>query len=162
MEILDNATLWVGVSFVLFILLVFKPLLKSTNRSLDDKIINIKNKLEDAKKLNLESEKIYNEIEKDRIAGEMKINMILENALKEAKDIEEKMKNNLQETIKKKENQLKQRLQQTKIKFEKEISSEILRSSIDVTKKRIINDLSDSKNNSLVENSIDEVNIKIN
>tara|TARA_B100001142_G_C13919727_1_gene494977 strand:- start:42 stop:530 length:489 start_codon:yes stop_codon:yes gene_type:complete len=162
MEILDNATLWVGVSFVLFILLVFKPLLKSTNRSLDDKIINIKNKLEDAKKLNLESEKIYNEIEKDRIAGEMKINMILENALKEAKDIEEKMKNNLQETIKKKENQLKQRLQQTKIKFEKEISSEILRSSIDVTKKRIINDLSDSKNNSLVENSIDEVNIKLN
>jgi F0F1-type ATP synthase membrane subunit b/b' len=92
----------------------------------------------------------------------MKINMILENALKEAKDIEEKMKNNLQETIKKKENQLKQRLQQTKIKFEKEISSEILRSSIDVTKKRIINDLSDSKNNSLVENSIDEVNIKLN
>ena len=162
MEILDNATLWVGVSFVLFILLVFKPILKSTNRSLDDKIINIKNKLEDAKKLNLESEKIYNEIEKDRIAGEMKINMILENALKEAKDIEEKMKNNLQETIKKKENQLKQRLQQTKIKFEKEISSEILRSSIDVTKKRIINDLSDSKNNSLVENSIDEVNIKLN
>ena len=131
-------------------------------RSLDDKITNIKNKLEDAKKLNLESEKIYNEIEKDRIAGEMKINMILENALKEAKDIEEKMKNNLQETIKKKENQLKQRLQQTKIKFEKEISSEILRSSIDVTKKRIINDLSDSKNNSLVENSIDEVNIKLN
>ena len=102
MEILDNATLWVGVSFVLFILLVFKPLLKSTNRSLDDKITNIKNKLEDAKRLNLESEKIYNEIEKDRIAGEMKINMILENALKEAKDIEEKMKNNLQETIKKK------------------------------------------------------------
>ena len=162
MEILDNATLWVGVSFVLFILLVFKPLLKLTNKSLDDKINDIKNKLEDAEKLNLESEKIYNEIEKDRIAGEMKINMILENALKEAKDIEEKMKNNLQETIKKKENQLKQRLQQTKIKFEKEISSEILRSSIDVTKKRIINDLSDSKNNSLVENSIDEVNIKLN
>ena len=162
MEILDNATLWVGVSFVLFILLVFKPLLKLTNKSLDDKINDIKNKLEDAEKLNLESEKIYNEIEKDRIAGEMKINMILENALKEAKDIEEKMKNNLQETIKKKENQLKQRLQQTKIKFEKEISSEILRSSIDVTKKRIINDLSDNKNNSLVENSIDEVNIKLN
>ena len=162
MEILDNATLWVGVSFVLFVLLVFKPLLKSTNRSLDDKITNIKNKLEDAKKLNLESEKIYNEIEKDRIAGEMKINIIIENASKEARDIEEKMKNNLKETIKKKENQLEQKLQQTKIKFEKEISSEILRSSIDVTKKRIINDLSDSQNNSLVENSIDEVNIKIN
>ena len=112
MEILDNATLWVGVSFVLFILLVFKPLLKSTNRSLDDKITNIKNKLK--------------------------------------------------KTNKKKENQLKQRLKQTKIKFENEISSEILRSSIDVTKKRIINDLSDSKNNSLVENSIDEVNIKLN
>ena len=162
MEILDNATLWVGVSFVLFILLVFKPLLKLTNKSLDDKINDIKNKLEDAEKLNLESEKIYNEIEKERIAGEMKIKKILENASKEARDIEEKMKNNLKETIKKKENQLEQKLQQTKIKFEKEISSEILRSSIDVTKKRIINDLSDSKNNSLVENSIDEVNIKLN
>ena len=162
MEILDNATLWVGVSFVLFVLLVFKPLLKSTNESLDDKINDIKKKLEDANKLNLESEKIYSEIEKDRIAGEMKIKNILDNASKEARDIEEKMKNNLDETIKKKENQLEQKLMQTKIKFEKEISSEILRSSVEVTKKRIINDLSDSKNNSLVENSIDEVNIKLN
>jgi F0F1-type ATP synthase membrane subunit b/b' len=57
MEILDNATLWVGVSFVLFILLIFKPLLNSTNKSLDAKIISIKNKVEEAKKLNLESEK---------------------------------------------------------------------------------------------------------
>ena len=162
MEILDNATLWVGVSFVLFILLIFKPLLNSTNKSLDEKIISIKNKVEEAKKLNLESEKIYNEIEKDRIAGEIKIKTILENASRDAKNIEEKMNNNLDEIIKKKKNQLEQKLQQTKIKFEKEISSEILRTAIDVTKKRIINDLSDSKNNNLIENSIDEVNIKIN
>ena len=162
MEILDNATLWVGVSFVLFILLIFKPLLNSTNKSLDAKIISIKNKVEEAKKLNLESEKIYNEIEKDRIAGEIKIKTILENASRDAKNIEEKMNNNLDEIIKKKKNQLEQKLQQTKIKFEKEISSEILRTAIDVTKKRIINDLSDSKNNNLIENSIDEVNIKIN
>ena len=162
MEILDNATLWVGISFVLFILLIFKPLLNSTNKSLDAKIISIKNKVEEAKKLNLESEKIYNEIEKDRIAGEIKIKTILENASRDAKNIEEKMNNNLDEIIKKKKNQLEQKLQQTKIKFEKEISSEILRTAIDVTKKRIINDLSDSKNNNLIENSIDEVNIKIN
>ena len=162
MEILDNATLWVGVSFVLFILLIFKPLLNSTNKSLDEKIISIKNKVEEAKKLNLESEKIYNEIEKDRIAGEIKIKTILENASRDAKNIEKKMNNNLDEIIKKKKNQLEQKLQQTKIKFEKEISSEILRTAIDVTKKRIINDLSDSKNNNLIENSIDEVNIKIN
>ena len=162
MEILDNATLWVGISFVLFILLIFKPLLNSTNKSLDEKIISIKNKVEEAKKLNLESEKIYNEIEKDRIAGEIKIKTILENASRDAKNIEEKMNNNLDEIIKKKKNQLEQKLQQTKIKFEKEISSEILRTAIDVTKKRIINDLSDSKNNNLIENSIDEVNIKIN
>jgi F-type H+-transporting ATPase subunit b len=162
MEILDNATLWVGVSFVLFILLIFKPLLNSTNKSLDAKIISIKNKVEEAKKLNLESEKIYNEIEKDRIAGEIKIKTILENASRDAKNIEKKMNNNLDEIIKKKKNQLEQKLQQTKIKFEKEISSEILRTAIDVTKKRIINDLSDSKNNNLIENSIDEVNIKIN
>ena len=162
MEILDNATLWVGISFVLFILLIFKPLLNSTNKSLDAKIISIKNKVEEAKKLNLESEKIYNEIEKDRIAGEIKIKTILENASRDAKNIEKKMNNNLDEIIKKKKNQLEQKLQQTKIKFEKEISSEILRTAIDVTKKRIINDLSDSKNNNLIENSIDEVNIKIN
>ena len=162
MEILDNATLWVGISFVLFILLIFKPLLNSTNKSLDEKIISIKNKVEEAKKLNLESEKIYNEIEKDRIAGEIKIKTILENASRDAKNIEEKMNNNLDEIIKKKKNQLEQKLQQTKLKFEKEISSEILRTAIDVTKKRIINDLSDSKNNNLIENSIDEVNIKIN
>ena len=62
----------------------------------------IKNKFDEAKELNLEAEKIFNDIEKERIEGEIKIKKILENASIEVKNIQKNMNNSLNETIKKK------------------------------------------------------------
>ena len=50
LNVLDNATLWVAVSFVIFIFLVFKPLKNMMLTSLDEKIAELKHQLEESKK----------------------------------------------------------------------------------------------------------------
>ncbi len=44
MYFLDNATLWVGISFILFVVLTFKPIMNATNNALENKIKLIKKK----------------------------------------------------------------------------------------------------------------------
>jgi F0F1-type ATP synthase membrane subunit b/b' len=42
MDFLDNATLWVGISFIIFVLLILKPVLKGSKTGLDNNINVIK------------------------------------------------------------------------------------------------------------------------
>lgn len=162
MDILDNATLWVGISFIFFVLLVIKPISKLTNESLKVKIIEISKKIEDAENLKNEASVILSELKKEKETSEDSIKLLIEKAKEESRQIELDMKENLNDLVKKKESSLEQKLKYTKAKFEKEISEEILQSAINVTRKRIIKDLSESKKDALIEKSINEINLKVN
>ena len=162
MDILDNATLWVGVSFILFLIIVIKPLLRLINSTMSIKIKEIKEKIDEAEKLKSEAEKILNDLKKKKFQGDSDINKIIDQSKKEAKDIEDRMKKTVVDTISKKEYLLEQKLKQTKIMFEKEVSNKILETALIVTKKRIIKNLSEEKKNSLIKKSINELDIKIN
>ena len=95
MDILNNATLWVGISFALFIILVFKPFLKLTNENLNRKIDSIKSNIEEAKELKENAKKILSGYEKKKknISNEIKI--MLDNAERESLVIEKQIKKNL-------------------------------------------------------------------
>ena len=56
LNILDDSTLWVAISFVIFIILVFKPLKNMMLVSLDSKITELKSQLEESKKLKEDAE----------------------------------------------------------------------------------------------------------
>ena len=162
MDILDNATLWVGISFALFIILVFKPFLKFTNENLNRKIDSIKSNIEEAKELKENAQKILSGYEKKEknISNEIKI--MLDNAERESLVIEKQMKKKFEESLKRKEFIFKQKLEQDRLKFKKEITEEILFTAIDATKTRIIKNLSKGKNDSLIRDSIKNIKIKLN
>ena len=44
-NILDNATLWVAISFIIFVILVFKPIKNMMLTNLDNKIAELKSQL---------------------------------------------------------------------------------------------------------------------
>ena len=46
-NVLDNATLWVAISFIIFVILVFKPLKNMMLKKLDNKIAELKFQLEE-------------------------------------------------------------------------------------------------------------------
>ena len=43
-SLLDNATLWVSTSFVIFVVITYNPLKKITNDALENKITELKKK----------------------------------------------------------------------------------------------------------------------
>ena len=162
MEFLNNATVWVGVSFVIFILLVLKPISKMLSDNLDLRIELIKEKINEAEKLKNEAENILSDYKSKKNKLEVEIKKMLKDAEDESSEIEKKISLELAETIKRREESYNQRLEQNKIKIQKELSNEILQAAVEVTRKRIKNDLSDHKNNLLMENSLDNIKIKLN
>ena len=57
-NILDNATLWVAISFIIFVILVFKPIKNMMLTNLDNKIAELKSQLSESKKLKEDAEKL--------------------------------------------------------------------------------------------------------
>lgn len=162
MEFLNDATIWVAISFILFILLVIKPLLRSSNQMLSQKSKLIESKINDAKAIRDESKKVLENFKKEKLINDKKIKDMIENAKKEALDIQNKMKKSLSDTIKNKEKTCEERINQIKQKIEKEISKEILITASKVTKERILKDLSEKKDEELIKKSIKNVAFKIN
>ena len=62
---LDDSTIWVAISFILFVLLIFKPIKSQISQSLDKKIDDLKFKIDEAQKLKDEAEKLQKEQEKN-------------------------------------------------------------------------------------------------
>ena len=60
-SILDDATLWVGISFILFVLLVIRPLTSMFSKNIDVRISTLKKEIDEAKKLKIEAENLLNE-----------------------------------------------------------------------------------------------------
>ena len=48
LSLLDNATLWVSTSFVIFVVITYNPLKKITNDALENKITELKKSLEES------------------------------------------------------------------------------------------------------------------
>ena len=57
---MNDSSFWVATSFIIFIILVFKPLSKQLSNGLDQKINDLKKKLDESRNLKKEAEKIYN------------------------------------------------------------------------------------------------------
>ena len=162
MNFLDNATLWVGVSFIIFIILVIKPVLKNGKTSLENNIKAIKQRLEEAQSLKYEADKVLKELKDNQKNVSLNIDAMKKKAIEDTTEIEKKLNLQLENTIAKREKMFEQRLEQINLKFKKEVSEKIIKSALSVTKKRIERDLSFKKNNSLIEKSIKDIKIKLN
>ena len=162
MNFLDNATLWVGVSSIIFIILVIKPVLKNGKTSLENNIKAIKQRLEEAQSLKYEADKVLKELKDNQKNVSLNIDAMKKKAIEDTTEIEKKLNLQLENTIAKREKMFEQRLEQINLKFKKEVSEKIIKSALSVTKKRIERDLSVKKNNSLIEKSIKDIKIKLN
>ena len=137
MNFLDNATLWVGVSFIIFIILVIKPVLKNGKTSLENNIKAIKQRLEEAQSLKYEANKVLKELKDNQKNVSLNIDAMKKKAIEDTTEIEKKLNLQLENTIAKREKMFEQRLEQINLKFKKEVSEKIIKSALSVTKKEL-------------------------
>ena len=56
LSILDDATIWVAISFFIFLVLIFKPIKSQISSGLDQKIDELKSQITEAENLKKEAE----------------------------------------------------------------------------------------------------------
>ena len=136
-NILNDATLWVGISFLIFILLIFRPMKKQVLDSLDKKIIELKSDLEESKKLKNEAELLYEEHRRKQDESIKRIENLKLSTKKEIEVIKDRTQKDIESTIIRKKENFEQMTSQMELKMIDQLKSEILKKTIMFTETRI-------------------------
>ena len=158
-----DATFWVAISFLIFIaLLIYKKVPGLINKVLDDKISEIKKKVEESEKLKNDSEKLLSTYQAKLNDSKKECDLILQNAKKisdkDSKELTEKFKNNL----KSRERSVEEKITNLKNEALKEIELKAAILSTDAVREIMKNEIDEKKradiNFTSVKQSINKIN----
>ncbi len=158
-----DATFWVAISFLIFIaLLIYKKVPGLINKALDDRISEIKKKVEESEKLKNDSEKLLSTYQAKLNDSKKECDLILQNAKrnsdKDSKELTEKFKNNL----KSRERSVEEKITNLKNEALKEIELKAAMLSADAVREIMKNEIDEKKradiNFTSVKQSINKIN----
>ena len=158
-----DATFWVAISFLIFIaLLIYKKVPGLINKVLDDKISEIKKKVEESEKLKNDSEKLLSTYQAKLNDSKKECDLILQNAKrisdKDSKELTEKFKNKL----KSRERSVEEKITNLKNEALKEIELKAAILSTDAVREIMKNEIDEKKradiNFTSVKQSINKIN----
>ena len=158
-----DATFWVAISFLIFIaLLIYKKVPGLINKVLDDKISEIKKKVEESEKLKNDSEKLLSTYQAKLNNSKKECDLILQNAKKisdkDTKELTEKFKNNL----KSRERSVEEKITNLKNEALKEIELKAAMLSADAVREIMKNEIDEKKRADIsfksVKQSINKIN----
>lgn len=156
-NLFEDSTFWVGISFIIFLFLTFKPLKNLFSNSIEKRIEDIKKEIKESEELKAQSEKLLIEVEKkSRDSKNLADNILLESN-KNAKDLENDIMKRMKLTLEKREKNTKQRLQNEISKATQDIKNLILETSISVTQKRIEDNITANDNYQIIEKSLKNI-----
>lgn len=148
---------WVFIAFIIFIVLIFKPVKKLLISNLDIKINEIKNTINEAEELKKEAQKALSEIKKRQNDLKKEILIIEENARNKIHLIEKEHTQKLNDQIHKRQNLSKIKIDQIARDANSEIQQYISESVIIVVRDIIEKKLDPYLKEQLIDNSIDEI-----
>ena len=158
-----DATFWVAISFLIFIaLLIYKKVPGLINKVLDDKISEIKKKVEESEKLKNDSEKLLSTYQAKLNDSKKECDLILQTAKKisdkDSKELTEKFKNNL----KSRERSVEEKITNLKNEALKEIELKAAMLSADAVREIMKNEIDEKKRADIsfksVKQSINKIN----
>ncbi len=153
-SVLDDATIWVAISFILFVILIFKPIKSQISDSLDKKIIDLKIKIDEAQKLKNEAEKLYQDQQDNLKISLQKIEQLKLDTKNEIQKITTNVNDELNIITSRKKNTFENNSKQTEEKIKDELKKEILEKTIFFTEYRIKKELKKTHNSKFIEESL--------
>ena len=153
-SVLDDATIWVAISFILFVILIFKPIKSQISDSLDKKIIDLKTKIDEAQKLKNEAEKLYQDQQGNLKISLQKIEQLKLDTKNEIQKITTNVNDELNIITSRKKNTFENNSKQTEEKIKDELKKEILEKTIFFTEHRIKKELKKTHNSKFIEESL--------
>ena len=153
-SILDDATLWVGISFILFVVMVIRPLTSMFSKNIDIRISTLKKEIDEAKKLKIEAENLLNEYKEKEKRNTQYIEELKKQTKKEAKDIEERIKKDIELAITRKEANYELIVKQMESNLKEKLQNEIMTKTLKFTQSRIEKNISEKHNDDFIDESL--------
>ena len=150
---------WVAVSFAIFIILIFKPISKILNSSLDTKIQDIKNQIQQAEKIKNEMQVEVSNIKKRQNEVKLEIEEININAKERIKYLESDTLSKLNQQKIKREQLANAKIDQMTRDANLSIKNYITQISILSVKSLLEEQLNENEKQKLINKSIEELGL---
>lgn len=154
----QSAEFWVGVAFVLVVLLLAKPVSGLVRALLNKRIDGITKRIHDAAELRDEAQKLLADYEKKFLNADKEAQAILTKAKKEIEYFKSENLAKLEEEMKIKEKETQDRITASKEKAAKEISDLTSELTIKIVKTAIAKNLDAKTQDKLIDASISLIN----
>lgn len=156
-EFIADSSFWVAISFIIFLILVFRPLSRQLSNGLDKKINDLKRKLDESKNLKTEAEEIYKEQVEKQKENESLIKRIGDETKREIKKIEKQVSREIELNMMRKIKNFDQISTQMQNDLKDELKAQIMQNVLDYTEVRIRKNLSGKHNSQLIEKSLKNI-----
>lgn len=155
--VLQDPTFWAGVSFFVVVIGLYKFLRGGLKTFFGVRAEKIKNKINDARKLREDTQKLLAEFEKKLHGADEEADAIVRNAQDVATRLKKETKADLDKEISKKENQALLKIKKNQDQAIQEIRNHVADISMSVTEEILTQIIEGEKANSLVFDAIEEL-----
>ncbi len=157
-----DATFWVAVSFFIFIgLLIYFKIPNKVESALNEKILFLKNQIQDAEKLKDEAKNILSENEKKLSNSKNEIKSLIKKSHEEVEQNILKVNNDFHKMMEIKKLNSELKIKQMKVQAIKEIKNASVKIAIMSVEKLIKNSMDKSKLDKIYMDSIEETKLAL-
>ncbi len=152
-----DATFWVAVSFIIFILaLVYLKVPSKINETLSKMILDIKNEIDESEKLRNESKLLLNNAQSKLEQAKIETKKIQEQAKKDSENLILEMNDKFHKSAEIKKNLAQTKISQMKNQALKDIKNTSVKIAVDSVKKILSTSVDQSKLDNLFDKNLEE------
>ena len=152
-----DATFWVAVSFIIFILaLVYLKVPNKINETLSKMILDIKNEIDESEKLRYESKVLLNNAQSKLEQAKIETKKIQEQAKKDSENLILEMNDKFHKSAEIKKNLAQTKISQMKNQALKDIKNTSVKIAVDSVKKILSTSVDQSKLDNLFDKNLEE------
>ena len=163
MELIKNPAFWVGLCFVLFlVLLVYKKVPSAIAAALDKRADTIRNELEEARRLREEAQTLLAEYERKQRAAEKEAESIISLAKEEAESLATETRENLKATLERRMKLAEDKIARAEEQALGEVRTAAVNVAIAAAEQIISSKMTPAASKKLVDQSIKDLKGKLN
>ena len=152
----SDPQVWVAISFILFFLLFGKILWKKLSSFLDNKILEIKNDIDEAKKLHIEAKDLLAKENKKMQDLDLIVKEIIDNSKNKSYEVLRENTQKIEAQIELLEKEAKEKIKVIENQTIDEIKLDIISRASSIAEKVLKSELSENNQLSIIEKSIEQ------
>ena len=160
-SLIQDPTFWVAVAFVVFVVLVFKPIKGALIGGLDAKIAEIRQEVEEAEKLREEAQSLLANYQRQQRQAIQDAEAIVARAKEEAERDRAEADEAMKDMVRRQEEQAREKIAQAEAAAIQEVRSMSVELAMAAAEKLLADRLAGDEGSRLIDNSIEDIPRKL-